>query len=306
MPPTDSRFECMRCRRPLPSAATRCLHCGALPGRQCPACKGLSPAASVVCVFCGSRMPTDAPVFLAGLDPLPGQAPPNRSDCAPNPAGDPRRVPSDAPQPHLSEALGASRPKGIRRTVRMGALVFAALALGIVIGRSMREPPPKSEAPPSPARESVASLPPPPTPPDDSQGDAVERQNAVDAAARTDSAQALSGPGGDPSQGAQGAAQAESVPPLPNNAVKPASLKTPVNYATDKASVQTIVQALCAQAGLTYDWGKSYANTNPTCRAFVWNVSIVGDPCDRALDSILSPKGLAYAIENDKLVLIRK
>jgi hypothetical protein len=78
-----------------------------------------------------------------------------------------------------------------------------------------------------------------------------------------------------------------------------------INYSTDKKSVQYIVIDLAAQVGLGYNWEKSFAQTDPECRRFVYNVSIKDQPFQRAMAKLLAPVGLRYQVEADKVVLYR-
>ena len=91
-----------------------------------------------------------------------------------------------------------------------------------------------------------------------------------------------------------------------NAAASDPRLKTKVKFATNQASVQDIVQALALQAGLGYEWQKSFSQTDPLCRRWVNNVAIEGKSCGEALDQILGPVGLRYQVENGAVVLYRK
>ena len=82
-----------------------------------------------------------------------------------------------------------------------------------------------------------------------------------------------------------------------------AQLDVKVTYRATEASVQDIVQAMAAQAGLEYDWQKSFNQTYPLCRRSVRNVQIEAVPFDRAMRQILEPIGLRYEIENGSVVL---
>jgi tRNA A-37 threonylcarbamoyl transferase component Bud32 len=96
-------------------------------------------------------------------------------------------------------------------------------------------------------------------------------------------------------------------PTLAQMAAGPADarLQGKVNYTSDQASVQDIVQNLAEQAGLRYDWQKSFAQTDPFCRRWVRNVSIEGKTCKEALEQVLKPIGLRYQVEEGVLVLSR-
>lgn len=79
-----------------------------------------------------------------------------------------------------------------------------------------------------------------------------------------------------------------------------------INYSTPKKSVQYIVIDIAAQVGLGYNWEKSFAQTNPECRKFAFNVSIRDLPFEKAMAKILDPVKLRYEIEAGKVVLYRK
>ncbi|MFZ0826585.1 MAG: DUF6263 family protein [Verrucomicrobiia bacterium] len=83
-------------------------------------------------------------------------------------------------------------------------------------------------------------------------------------------------------------------------------LGSKVNYASEQASVQDIVQSLAEQVGLSYDWQKSHDQTDPLCRQWVRNVAIEGKTCKEALEQILKPLGLRYQLEAGVLVLSRQ
>jgi hypothetical protein len=91
--------------------------------------------------------------------------------------------------------------------------------------------------------------------------------------------------------------------PPPGNS--DARLAAKINYTSDQASVQDIVQNLAQQVGLKYDWEKSFKQTDPLCRRWVRNVAIKDKPCREALDQILKPVGLKYQVENGVIVLER-
>ena len=83
-------------------------------------------------------------------------------------------------------------------------------------------------------------------------------------------------------------------------------LEKRVDYSTKKASVQDIVQSLAEQAGLKYNRQKSFDQTDPFCRQYVWNVAIDGKTCQQALEQILNPVNLRYQVEDGVLVLSRQ
>jgi predicted Ser/Thr protein kinase len=82
-------------------------------------------------------------------------------------------------------------------------------------------------------------------------------------------------------------------------------LGSKVKYASERASVQDIVQSLAEQAGLRYDWQKSHDQTDPLCRQWVRNVAIEGKTCNEALEQVLKPVGLHYQVKDGVLVLSR-
>ena len=78
-----------------------------------------------------------------------------------------------------------------------------------------------------------------------------------------------------------------------------------VTYLTTQASVQDIVKTMAWQAGLGYNWHKSFDQTDPRCRKFVRDVRIDADLFGAAMQQILDPVGLRYAVENGEVVLYR-
>ncbi|HVM47232.1 MAG TPA: STN domain-containing protein [Candidatus Acidoferrum sp.] len=102
------------------------------------------------------------------------------------------------------------------------------------------------------------------------------------------------------------ARRAGSPAASPNAAPADARLQEKVKFEATQASVQDIVRDLARQVGLGYEWKKSFAQTDPLCRRWVNNVAIEGKPCREALDQILDPVGLRYAIEQGSIVLYRK
>jgi hypothetical protein len=79
-----------------------------------------------------------------------------------------------------------------------------------------------------------------------------------------------------------------------------------ISYLAEKKSVQYIVIDLAAQVGLGYNWEKSFAQTDPECRQFVFNVSIKEQPFQKAMAKILDPVGLRYEVESGEVVLYRR
>src|ERR1035437_8101171 len=73
------------------------------------------------------------------------------------------------------------------------------------------------------------------------------------------------------------ATQANDIVPVSDQLIK---------YSTDKKSVQYIVIDLAAQVGLGYNWEKSFAQTDPECRKFVFDVSIKNEPLPKAMAKI--------------------
>jgi len=74
---------------------------------------------------------------------------------------------------------------------------------------------------------------------------------------------------------------------------------------TEKISVQSAVMAILKQAGLNYDWGASFENTDPICRRFI-TPRIESVPCYKALQRILEPNGLTYRLRNRTVILRRE
>jgi hypothetical protein len=97
-----------------------------------------------------------------------------------------------------------------------------------------------------------------------------------------------------------------SVSAQPAAQVQDERLKKRVSYSTDKASVQNIIQSLAEQAGIFYNWDKSFKQANPECRNWVRDVRIENKPLHQAIMSILKPQGLIYTIEDGGIVLKRK
>lgn len=71
---------------------------------------------------------------------------------------------------------------------------------------------------------------------------------------------------------------------------------------SDKISVQDAIVKLLNQAGLKYDWKKSYKNTAPLCSRVI-TPEIRNLRLKDALVLILRPLGLTYEIHGDTLVL---
>src|SRR6266545_2685280 len=64
-------------------------------------------------------------------------------------------------------------------------------------------------------------------------------------------------------------------------------------------------ETMAAQAGLGYNWQKSFDQTNPHCRRWVNDARIEGIPFAAAMERILGPVGLRYEVENGQVVLYR-
>ena len=78
-----------------------------------------------------------------------------------------------------------------------------------------------------------------------------------------------------------------------------------VTYLATQASVQDIAKTMARQAGVGYNWQKSFDQTNPECRRFVNDARIDAVPFATALQQILGPVGLRYQVENGEVVLYR-
>lgn len=78
-----------------------------------------------------------------------------------------------------------------------------------------------------------------------------------------------------------------------------------ITYLATQASVQDITRSMAAQAGLGYNWQKSFDQTNPLCRRWVRDVRIEAVSFETAMHRILRPIGLRYEVENGVVVLFR-
>jgi hypothetical protein len=78
-----------------------------------------------------------------------------------------------------------------------------------------------------------------------------------------------------------------------------------VTYRVSQASVQDVVKTLARQAGLGYNWQKSFNQTNPQCRKWIHNVRLDAVPFATAVQQILDPVALRYQVENGEVVLYR-
>ena len=87
--------------------------------------------------------------------------------------------------------------------------------------------------------------------------------------------------------------EAGTEPPLPR-----------VSLHAEKISIQTATMKICEQAGLTYEWRRSYDNTQPDCRRYI-RVDLADMSPEQALDEVVTKNGLAYRIEGNKVWLER-
>jgi hypothetical protein len=83
----------------------------------------------------------------------------------------------------------------------------------------------------------------------------------------------------------------------------PAWQEANVTYLATQASVQDAVRTIASQAGLGYDWQKSFRQTDPQCRRWVRDVRIEAVPFETAVRQILGPVGLRYEVESGRVVL---
>jgi len=67
-------------------------------------------------------------------------------------------------------------------------------------------------------------------------------------------------------------------------------------------SLQYAVIAIGQQAGIGYNWDKSFENTDPICQDVIYP-DMEDVPFDEAMEEILGPKGLTYVIESNQIVL---
>ena len=79
-----------------------------------------------------------------------------------------------------------------------------------------------------------------------------------------------------------------------------------ISYFSSRKSLQYIVLDLAKQVGLGYNFDQSLKQTDPQCRLFLNQVSVENQPFDKAMASILDPKGLRYRVESGKVVLYRR
>jgi hypothetical protein len=78
-----------------------------------------------------------------------------------------------------------------------------------------------------------------------------------------------------------------------------------VTFLATQASVQDVVRTMARQAGLGYNWQKSFDQTDPQCRRWVRDARIEAVPFGTAMQQILDPVGLRYEVVNREVVLYR-
>ena len=78
----------------------------------------------------------------------------------------------------------------------------------------------------------------------------------------------------------------------------------PVSLHSDHISIQTAAQKACEQAGLVYDWRRSYRNTAPDCRRYI-GVDLDGATVREALEAIVETSGLGYERDGKHVWLVR-
>lgn len=74
---------------------------------------------------------------------------------------------------------------------------------------------------------------------------------------------------------------------------------------TGRMSVQYAVMYLSKEAGLGYDFKRSFANTDPLCRRWI-SPRVEKQECHEALTSLLSPLGLDYRLNGKTLFLVKR
>jgi len=77
----------------------------------------------------------------------------------------------------------------------------------------------------------------------------------------------------------------------------------PVVKTSEKTTVLRAARFVVKQVGLKFDWDKSLNNTTPICRNLI-SPNIQNMTCEDALKSILTPYGLAFEVQDGKVVLI--
>jgi hypothetical protein len=78
-----------------------------------------------------------------------------------------------------------------------------------------------------------------------------------------------------------------------------------ITYSAAEASVQDVVKAIAAQAGLAYEWQKSHDQTEPECQRFVHGLRLKNVPFRKAMEQVLDPVGLRYEVVGQAVVLSR-
>ena len=79
-----------------------------------------------------------------------------------------------------------------------------------------------------------------------------------------------------------------------------------VSCSITKESVQSVVKELAKQAGIGYNWDKSFQQADPLCRQWLRDLHIQNEPLAKVLKQILEPIGLTFTIEDGLLVLDNK
>jgi hypothetical protein len=78
-----------------------------------------------------------------------------------------------------------------------------------------------------------------------------------------------------------------------------------ITYSTAEASVQDVVKAVAAQAGLGYEWQKSHDQTQPECQHLIHGLRLKNVPFSKAMEQVLDPVGLRYEVAGASVVLSR-
>ena len=76
-----------------------------------------------------------------------------------------------------------------------------------------------------------------------------------------------------------------------------------VTFLATQASVQDAARTIAAQAGFSYNWQKSFDQTDPMCRRWLRDLRLESVPFATAMHQILDPIGLRYAVEDGAVVL---
>jgi hypothetical protein len=78
-----------------------------------------------------------------------------------------------------------------------------------------------------------------------------------------------------------------------------------ITYSTGEGSVQDVVKAIAAQAGLGYEWQKSHDQTQPECQRLLRGLRLKNVPFGKAMEQVLDPVGLRYEVDGGSVVLSR-